>query len=282
MKAPRSSREPVGPLRTRSGPFRLPGRIEARRGAAPKRRSAPVTRRHPVYGEVPIVPGPGASGGTGRLWLYDPDYRPDLPSGAVRGDPRRQLFCCDVPRYFYVDLDRTCRDCGAPFVFSAREQKHWYETLGFRLDASAVRCLPCRRAFRRDKGIGRALSDASRAPSSRRRSTRPPPSPTPGPPSPTPSASATPRSTARSPRSGRFAAPRRPSWRRSTWRGAAPRPPDGREAPRRATRSFWRRRLRKGTPHSSGKPARDSRSSPRTTPEDARPPLDSRPGGAAR
>jgi tetratricopeptide (TPR) repeat protein len=81
----------------------------------------------------------------------------------VRGDPRRQLFCCEVPRYFYVDADRTCRDCGVSFVFSAREQKHWYETLGFRLDANAVRCPPCRRAFRRDKGIARALADASRA-----------------------------------------------------------------------------------------------------------------------
>jgi hypothetical protein len=112
---------------------------------------------------VPIVPGPGADGGPGRIWVYDPDYRPTLPPGAVRGDPRRQLFCCDVPRYFYVDLPRTCRDCGADFVFSAREQRHWYETLGFRLDARAVRCLPCRRAFRRDRGLSRALADASRA-----------------------------------------------------------------------------------------------------------------------
>jgi len=100
---------------------------------------------------------------SGPSWTYDPDYRPDLPAGAVRGDPRRQLYCCEVPRYFYVDVDRTCRDCGAPFVFPAREQKHWYETLGFRLDANAVRCLPCRRAYRRDRGIVRALADASRA-----------------------------------------------------------------------------------------------------------------------
>jgi len=137
--------------------------MEARRGAAPPRRTIPLSRHHPLFGEVPIVPGPGISGGPGRVWFYDPDYRPGLPAGAVRGDPRRQLFCCDVPRYFYVDVDRTCRDCGAAFVFSAREQKHWYEKLGFRLDASAVRCLPCRRAFRRDKGFARALADASRA-----------------------------------------------------------------------------------------------------------------------
>jgi hypothetical protein len=132
-------------------------------GAAPRPKPERPTRRHPLFGEVPIVPGPGADGGPGRIWVYDPDYRPALPPGAVRGDPRRQLFCCDVPRYFYVDLPRACRDCGAEFVFSAREQRHWYETLGFRLDASAVRCLPCRRAFRRDRGLSRALADASRA-----------------------------------------------------------------------------------------------------------------------
>lgn len=138
--------------------------MEARPGgAAPKPRAAPATRRHPLFGDVPVVPGPGASGGTGRIWIYDPDWRPPLPAGAVRGDPRRQIFCCAVPSYFYVDLQRTCRDCGATFVFSAREQRHWYETLGFRLDARAVRCLPCRRAFRRERGISRALSDASRA-----------------------------------------------------------------------------------------------------------------------
>ncbi len=135
--------------------------MEARPGGAAPRPQRP-TRRHPLFGEVPIVSGT-AAGDASRLWAYDPGYRPPLPPGAVRGDPRRQLFCCDVPRYFYVDLARTCRSCGAPFVFSAREQRHWYETLGFRLDASAVRCLPCRRAFRRDRGLSRALADASRA-----------------------------------------------------------------------------------------------------------------------
>ncbi|MBK9090023.1 MAG: zinc-ribbon domain-containing protein [Holophagales bacterium] len=138
--------------------------MEARPGAAvPSRSPTKRTRRHRLFGEVPLLPGPGASGLSGPAWTYDPDYRPDLPAGAVRGDPRRQLFCCEVPRYFYVDADRTCRDCGAPFVFSAREQKHWYETLGFRLDAAAVRCLSCRRVYRRDRGIARALADASRA-----------------------------------------------------------------------------------------------------------------------
>ena len=132
-------------------------------GAAPKPRPARPTRRHPLFGDVPIVPGPGAGGGPGRIWIYDPGFRPPLPPGAVRGDPRRQLFCCDVPRYFYVDRSLRCRDCGAGFVFSAGEQRHWYETLGFRLDATAVRCLDCRRAWRRDRGAARALADASRA-----------------------------------------------------------------------------------------------------------------------
>ena len=138
--------------------------MEARpAGAASTARATPATRRHPLYGDVPILPGPGAAGGPGRLWVYDPDWRPPLPPGAVRGDPRRQLFCCDVPAYFYVDRTHACRTCGEEFVFSAREQKHWAEALGFRLDASAARCVPCRRAWRRDRGAARALSDASRA-----------------------------------------------------------------------------------------------------------------------
>ncbi len=120
--------------------------------------------RHPLFGHVPVLSAAdGGAPGAVPTYRFDPDYRPPLPAGAVRGDPRRQIFCCDVPRYFYVDLDRTCRDCGERFVFSAREQKLWYETLGFRLDATAVRCLPCRRRFRATRGVVRAVSDASRA-----------------------------------------------------------------------------------------------------------------------
>jgi Probable zinc-ribbon domain len=87
------------------------------------------THRHPLYGEIPLIERKSA-GRDGRVytWLeYDPDFEPKLPHGAVRGDVGAQVLCCGhhVPRYFYVDEERVCRQCGASFVFAAREQKFW-------------------------------------------------------------------------------------------------------------------------------------------------------------
>lgn len=48
---------------------------------------------------------------------YDLDYKPPMPSGAVRGDVRQQAFCsmCHVPRYFYVDQPLRCIQCSRDF-----------------------------------------------------------------------------------------------------------------------------------------------------------------------
>ncbi len=89
-----------------------------------------------------------------QWWRYDPDYAPPLPSGALRGDVRKQVFhpTCHVPKYFYVDEARSCLQCGERFTFRAAEQKHWYETLKFNFRAVPVRCLACRRR-RRSEGV---------------------------------------------------------------------------------------------------------------------------------
>ncbi len=50
-----------------------------------------------------------------------------------------------VPVTHYYDLDKVCRDCGRRFIFFAEEQKHWYEDLGFPLEADCTRCPPCRK-----------------------------------------------------------------------------------------------------------------------------------------
>lgn len=86
-----------------------------------------------------------------------------VPAGAVPGDPDRQLLSFRAPMAYYVDADRRCRGCGIRFVLTAREQKRWYESLGLALDARGARCPSCRRAWLREHGPGRALSDASRA-----------------------------------------------------------------------------------------------------------------------
>lgn len=97
-----------------------------------------------------------------HLFDYDPDYAPPLPRGATRGNIRAQEFCrmCHVPRYFYVDCERTCVQCGASFVFTGREQKYWYETLHFHFDSVATRCVACRRKRRSDQALRQQLVDA--------------------------------------------------------------------------------------------------------------------------
>ena len=90
-----------------------------------------------------------------EYYLCDPDYRPPLPKGAVRGDVRKQHYCSayDTPRYFYVDESKTCVQCGDEFLFSGREQKYWYESLRFHYDSVAIRCPRCRRRRRTENAL---------------------------------------------------------------------------------------------------------------------------------
>jgi hypothetical protein len=128
---------------------------------------APAERTvsHPLFGEIPLVSKSrtDAAGREHRGYDYDPSYRPAMPKGAVRGDVARQHFCpmCHVPRYFYVDLQRTCADCRGAFVFSGAEQKYWYETLQFHFRSVATRCSACRRKRRTEKQVQQQLIQAT-------------------------------------------------------------------------------------------------------------------------
>lgn len=46
--------------------------------------------------------------------------------------------------FFYVDYAFTCRDCGSQEVWTAKQQKWWYEEAQGHIDSRAVRCRPCR------------------------------------------------------------------------------------------------------------------------------------------
>lgn len=70
-----------------------------------------------------------------------------IPGTAVEADLSRQTPAT-VPVTHYFDMPRVCRDCGRPFLFFAEEQKHWYEDLGFPLEADCVRCTDCRKQQR--------------------------------------------------------------------------------------------------------------------------------------
>ncbi len=129
-------------------------------------RAEAQVRRHPIYGEIPLVRSlyVDLHGVERELWRYDATFKPTLPKDAVRGDPARQVFCYHhVPKYFYVDEGRACIQCGQPFVFRAAEQKHWYEALQFNFHSVPVRCLRCRRRRRSEHALGEQVGRARAA-----------------------------------------------------------------------------------------------------------------------
>lgn len=129
-------------------------------GKAPGRRF----ESHPLFGKIPMieVTEQGPDGHDYRYDRHDPDFQPDLPQGAVRGNVHKQNFhpFFQTPRYFYVDVDRVCVQCGVDFVFSAKEQKYWYETLRFVFDSIAIRCPKCRGRRRTERALRQQMSVA--------------------------------------------------------------------------------------------------------------------------
>jgi hypothetical protein len=79
------------------------------------------------------------------------EFNKRIPNTAIAADLAKQTAATmQVTHYF--DLERSCRDCNRPFIFFAREQKYWYEQLGFGLDSDCVRCVDCRK---QQQGIDR-------------------------------------------------------------------------------------------------------------------------------
>lgn len=70
---------------------------------------------------------------------------------ACAAKPWVQTFCDFMPYFAYFDRAMICKDCGERFVFSAREQQHWYETLHFWVQSQPTRCATCRRRRRQEK-----------------------------------------------------------------------------------------------------------------------------------
>ena len=74
-----------------------------------------------------------------------------LPAGVLKADMERlaQLNgSCFWHRGYYEDRVYRCRDCGADCVWTARDQKWWYEQAQAHLDSVANRCRPCNAKFR--------------------------------------------------------------------------------------------------------------------------------------
>ena len=56
---------------------------------------------------------------------------------------------------FYWDQPFRCQDCGVEQLWTARQQKWWYEVAKGNVSTTAVRCLSCRRRERERKAAAR-------------------------------------------------------------------------------------------------------------------------------
>jgi|GEM_PF-997083 len=77
----------------------------------------------------------------------------EIPRGAVLADKSQQAGVGER-RLFYVDKPFDCVDCGNAEVWSAQDQKWYYEVAKGSLYATAIRCSDCRRKRQEQKGRG--------------------------------------------------------------------------------------------------------------------------------
>lgn len=82
---------------------------------------------------------------------------PGSPVPRAKGTPPRRIEA-DLsqqapsntysPRTYYEDAEFRCRDCGKLEVWTAEQQRWWYEVAKGPVQSKAVRCGPCRAARR--------------------------------------------------------------------------------------------------------------------------------------
>jgi hypothetical protein len=102
---------------------------------------------HPRYGTSPSPSGVRIPEAELRCGFWRLRGDTIFPETALIAQTEKQNFAV-FPRKYYVDVLRSCRACHRPFIFFAREQRYWFETLRFFVDADCVQCPDCRRESR--------------------------------------------------------------------------------------------------------------------------------------
>jgi hypothetical protein len=113
---------------------------------------------HPRYGATPIPSALIVPEKEIRVGYWGLLHAQIFPDTVLLADSSKQNYSL-YPRKYYVDILRTCLTCRRPFIFFAREQRYWYETLGFYVDANCVHCPVCRRNMQTQKRRLRRYSD---------------------------------------------------------------------------------------------------------------------------
>ena len=86
-----------------------------------------------------------------------------LPPGALPADSTKLKHINtygSLPEY-YIDYPFKCIDCGSSEIWTAEQQKWWYEDAKKHIDSFAVRCRQCRK---KRKGLGRSESKSKMEP----------------------------------------------------------------------------------------------------------------------
>jgi hypothetical protein len=88
-----------------------------------------------------------------------------VPLGAVAVDPAQLAHnnTYGLLPSFYIDAPFVCRDCGTHEIWTAKQQKWWYEIAKGPIDSRAVRCRPCRLLERARVEEARRVSQAGMA-----------------------------------------------------------------------------------------------------------------------
>ncbi len=82
----------------------------------------------------------------------------------LAGDPSRQNTGGFAPEFFaYWDQKKRCTHCGASYLFTASEQKFWYEELRFYTRSEPTGCPDCRRKLRHYRRTNRKIAELLRS-----------------------------------------------------------------------------------------------------------------------
>ena len=77
----------------------------------------------------------------------------DMPKDAIKVNPSNLVHnnTYGLLPLFYVDKAYTCRDCRSEEIWTAKQQRWWYETAKGHIDSTAVRCRRCRNIIKEQK-----------------------------------------------------------------------------------------------------------------------------------
>ncbi|MCA9110925.1 MAG: zinc-ribbon domain containing protein [Planctomycetaceae bacterium] len=86
------------------------------------------------------------------------------PAGAVAADCSKQAQnnSALLPPTYYVDKPFQCIDCGNEEVWTAEQQKWFYEVAKGDFRATAVRCRKCRNRIKDEKAVQREQMQRSK------------------------------------------------------------------------------------------------------------------------